>query len=543
MDISLNIRQLNDLELLLNGAFYPLTTYMNKCDYESCIYNMRLSNGDLFPIPIVFSINNEILAKIKIADILKLKDETGILIAELTVGEIYEPKLEDKCKYVLGSLDSTHPYHNIIMKNINCKYISGELKKIQLPLHYDFNELRMGPEETKKYFKKNNWNVVVGFQTRNPLHRSHYELTLNALNQVSKETGFNAKLLLHPVVGITQDCDIDYYTRVRCYKKLVDKYPEDTVLLSLLPLNMRMAGPREALLHAIIRKNYGCTHFIVGRDHAGPSYKTKEGGNFYGTYDAHNLLLEFEKEIGIKIVLSKNIVFIKELQEFSEEDKVPKDMEILNISGTQQREMLTDGVEIPNWFSWPDIIEELRKEFKLLNKKGLCVYLVGLSGSGKSTIANVLINKLKEIETERKITLLDADIIRLNLSKGLGFSKEDRSTNVRRIGYVASEIVKHGGIAVCANIAPYEEDRLFNRRQISQYGKYIEVFVNTSLACCEIRDTKGLYKMARDGKLLNFTGINDPFETPLSFDLLLDGNENNSSIDDNLKKILEKIYN
>ena len=347
---------------------------------------------------------------------------------------------------------------------------------------------------------------------------------------------------MHPVVGITQDCDIDYYTRVRCYKRLIAKYQEGEVLLSLLPLNMRMAGPREALWHALIRKNYGCTHFIVGRDHAGPSYKTKEGGNFYGPYDAHKLLLEHEKEIGIKVVLSKNIVFIKELQEFSVEDKVPKDMTILNISGTQQREMLKEGAEIPAWFSWPDIIEELRKEFRSDNKKGLCIYLVGLSGSGKSTIANFLISKLKEIETERKITLLDADIIRLNLSKGLGFSKEDRSTNVRRIGYVASEIVKHGGIVICANIAPYEEDRLFNRKQISQYGKYIEVFVNTSLECCERRDIKGLYKMARDGKILNFTGVNDPFEIPLTSDLLLDGDETNFSISYNLAKILEKIY-
>lgn len=542
MDIILNIRQLNELELLLNGAFYPLTTYMNQVDYESCIYKMRLANGELFPIPIVFSVNNELSNKISKDTILRLKDETGILIAELTVSEIYEPNLNDECKYVLGSEDPSHPFNSIIMKNTNCKYISGDLKKIQLPLHYDFNELRMTPAETKEYFTNNGWDTVVGFQTRNPLHRSHYELTLNSLKEVSEQTGKTAKLLLHPVVGITQECDIDYYTRVRCYKKLVDKYPTNTVLLSILPLNMRMAGPREALWHAIIRKNYGCTHFIVGRDHAGPSYKMNNGQNFYGPYDAHKLLLEHEKEIGIKIVLSKNIVFIKELGEFAEEDKVPKNVMIGNISGTQQREMLKEGTDIPDWFSWPDIIEELRKEFKLQNKKGICIYLVGLSGSGKSTIANFLMNKLRETETERKITLLDADIIRLHLSKGLGFSKEDRSTNVRRIGYVASEIVKHGGIVICANIAPYEEDRLFNRKQISQYGKYIEVFINTTLECCERRDIKGLYKMARDGKILNFTGVNDPFEIPSSSDLVVDGDENNCDISTNLKKILDKVY-
>lgn len=543
MDLILNKRQLNDLELLLNGAFYPLKTFMNKSDYESCLYNMRLSNGELFPVPIVLAVNNNLASKMDIGTNLKLKDETGILIAELQIEEIYEPNLEDECKYVLGSNDSSHPYHEIIMNNKNSKYLSGELKKIQLPIHYDFSEIRMSPQETKDFFIKNNWDIVVGFQTRNPLHRSHYELTLNSLNEVSKQTGKAAKLLLHPVVGITQDCDIDYYTRVRCYKKLVDKYPDNAVLLSLLPLNMRMAGPREALWHAIIRKNYGCTHFIVGRDHAGPSYKTKDGNSFYGPYDAHNLLLKYENELGIKIVLSKNIVYVKELNKFMEDNKVPNDMTILNISGTQQREFLRLGTEIPEWFSWPDIMDELRKEFKLENKRGLCIYLVGLSGSGKSTIANLLINKLKEIESERKITLLDADIIRLNLSKGLGFSKEDRSTNVRRIGYVASEIVKHGGIVVCANIAPYEEDRLFNRNHISKYGKYLEIFINTSLECCERRDVKGLYKLARDGKLPNFTGISDPFEKPENPDLEIDGDENNSNIKDNLDNILKTIYN
>ena len=322
----------------------------------------------------------------------------------------------------------------------------------------------------------------------------------------------------------------------------MDKYPEDTVLLSLLPLSMRMAGPREAVWHALIRKNYGCTHFIVGRDHAGPSYKKKDGSPFYGPYDAHELLTRFESKIGIKIVMSPSIVYVKELGEYRKESDVPSGMSVLNISGTQQRDMLSKEAEIPEWFSWKDIIEELRNEFKVLNNKGLCIYLVGLSGSGKSTMANVLIDKMRELEISRKITLLDADVVRLNLSKGLGFSKEDRSTNVRRIGYVASEIVNNGGIVVCANIAPYEEDRLFNRKQIENKGRYIEIYMKTSLECCIRRDVKGLYKLALEGKVKNFTGVSDPFEEPKTADLVLDGDEMNVELGENLDKILKKIY-
>jgi sulfate adenylyltransferase len=531
--LTLNKRQLCDLELILNGGFNPLTGFMNEHDYSSCVKNMTLSNGTIWPIPIVLSTDK----LFNLTDTITLKDETGVSIANMVIESIYKPNLEEECEYVLGSTDSNHPYHDIIMENTNKYYIGGTVTKICSPLHYDFVDLRMEPAETKNFFKENNWDTVIGFQTRNPLHRSHFELTKFALNEV----GDSAKLLLHPVVGITQDCDIDYHTRVRCYKKLLQYYPADTVKLAILPLSMRMAGPREALLHAIIRRNYGCTHFIVGRDHAGPSYKKADGKPFYGPYDAHTLLTSKEHDIGIKIILSPSIVYVKELNQYMRENEVPKNMTVMNISGTQQREMLLEGSDIPEWFSWSPIINELRTEFKLLNNKGLCVYLVGLSGSGKSTIANVLIDKLKELNTGKKITLLDADVVRLNLSKGLGFSKEDRSTNVRRIGYVAAEIVKHGGIVICANIAPYEADRLANRKQISQHGQYIEVFMKTSLDCCERRDVKGLYKLAKEGKLANFTGISDPFEEPTNADLVLDGDEQISSIENNLEKIINRI--
>ena len=534
MDINLNKRQLCDLELLLNGGFAPLEGFMNEKDYRSCLENMTLTNGSVWTIPIVLGTDKAV----KVDDIITLKDETGVQIASMVIDDVYTPDLLEECKYVLGTDDSNHPYHSIIMENKGKRYIGGKVTKIRLPLHYDFMDLRYTPEQTKEYFKQKGWNTVIGFQTRNPLHRSHYELTRFAL----KEVGEEAKLLLHPSVGVTQDCDIDYHTRVRCYKKLIDKYPEDTVLLSLLPLSMRMAGPREAVWHALIRKNYGCTHFIVGRDHAGPSYKRKDGSPFYGPYEAHELLTRLESKIGIKIVMSPSIVYVKELGEYRREGiDIQSGMTVLNISGTEQRDMLSKEVEIPEWFSWKDIIEELRNEFKVVNNRGICIYLVGLSGSGKSTMANVLIDKLKEMGVSRKITLLDADVVRLNLSKGLGFSKEDRSTNVRRIGYVASEIVNNGGIVVCANIAPYEADRQANRRLISSKGKYIEVYMKTSLECCIRRDVKGLYKLALEGKVQNFTGVNDPFEVPLKSDLVLDGDDMNVGIGENVDKILESI--
>jgi len=529
--ITLNKRQLCDLELLLNGAFYPLTGFMNEMDYKSCLYNMTLADESVWPIPIILAVDLA-LHPVTLHDIIILKDETGIPIAEMIVDDIYQPIIKDELEHVLGSNDPNHPYYPIVMGYQKHHYLGGHVHPIRPIIHYDFKDLRLTPQQTNAYFRENNWTHIIGFQTRNPLHKAHYILTQYAMH----ETGSDAKLLLHPIVGITQDCDIDYHTRVRCYKKIITKYAPGTVLLSLLPLSMRMAGPREALWHALIRKNYGCTHFIVGRDHAGPSYKTSDGNPFYDPYDAHQLLIQYESRIGIKIILSPNIVFVNELGEFRKETEIPEGMTISNLSGTALRDLIYHQKDVPNWFSWPDIIDELRNE----HKSGLCVYFIGLSGSGKSTMANVLMDTLRE--SRRCVTLLDADIVRLNLSKGLGFSKEDRSTNVRRIGYVASEIVKHGGCVICANIAPYDEDRQYNRKMISQHGTYLEVYMNTSLECCERRDVKGLYKLAKQGMITNFTGINDPFEEPMSPDLVINGDEQQCSVEFNLNRILEIIY-
>ena len=548
--LCLNNRQSCDLELLLNGGFSPLKGFMTKNDYENCLKNMRLKDGSLWPMPIVLPINQDDVNKLKHYDTVILKDLTGLNLAEMDItheDSIYKYDIEKECEAIFGVYDDNHPYVKIMKELFDKGYVyycGGDVKKIRDVPHYDFEADRLTPAQTKKFFDENGWNKIVGFQTRNPMHRSHYELTTYALDKA----GEDAKLLLHPVVGVTQDCDVDYYTRVKCYQEILQYYPENKVKLSLLPLSMRMAGPREAVWHAIIRKNHGCTHFVVGRDHAGPSYKRKDGKDFYGPYEAQELLLSVAEEIGIQVIISKLIVYAIN-KETNESLYTPIDMidqekyEIKKLSGTQQREMLNNGTVLPEWFTFPSVYKQLINEYRPLNERGLCLYFVGLSGSGKSTIGNAIISKLSEIVSNKKITYLDGDIVRKNLSKGLGFCKEDRSTNVRRIGFVASQVVRHGGIAVVANIAPYLEDRKHNQQIISKEGNMVQIWVDTPISKCEERDVKGLYKLAREGKIKEFTGISDPFETPNDSDLVIDGTKDiNTLVSEVLEFIKGKKY-
>jgi len=544
-------RTLCDLEMILLGAFYPLNGFLNENDYNSVLENCRLTDGTVWTLPIVLPVTNKdhdkfnklgLSASIGAVDFIVLKDKTGLPIAKMFVKSMWKPDLLRECELAYGSSDTNHPYVKIVLDMKDCWYYGGCVEKIMDVKHYDFIEHRISAEMCRNMIISNGWNTVVGFQTRNPMHRSHFELTMRALDKSGYEIDDkNKKLFIMPVVGITQPCDVDYHVRTRCYKKILPHY-EGRAELVLIPLSMRMAGPREAVLHAIIRKNYGCTHFIVGRDHAGPSYKKKDGTDFYGPYDAHLMVEKYKQEIGIEIILSQTIVYVENKKTYLPINEVNCQRDtVLNISGTEQRRMLQNGETIPDWFSFPEIIEELRSEYRMLNKRGFCIYFTGLSGSGKSTIANFLIDKIMENEKERKITLLDADVVRTNLSKGLGFSREDRSTNVRRIGYVCSEIVKHGGIAVVANIAPYEDDRTYNRNIITAAGgAYVECFVNTTLEKCEERDVKGLYSLARKGILKEFTGISDPYETPVNPDILINGEINIDNIIMQIMKWLHK---
>jgi sulfate adenylyltransferase len=502
----LNDRQLCDLELILNGAFSPLEGFLTQAEYQSVLDAMRLPGGVLWPIPVNLDVTEKFAAEIKAGDSIALRDPEGVLIATMAVSDIWTPDRTAEAQAVFGTTDLLHPGVSYLLQRSNPVYVGGRLRGVEVPTHYDFRGLRHSPAELRAVFKKLGWRKVVAFQTRNPLHRAHQELTFRA----AKEN--EANLLIHPVVGLTKPGDVDHYTRVRCYEAVLDEYPEQTTSLSLLNLAMRMGGPREAVWHAIIRKNYGCTHFIVGRDHAGPGNNSK-GEPFYGPYDAQELMKEHEHELDITMVPFQEMVYVEDLAQYVPINETKKEQKILNISGTEFRRRLQEGLEIPEWFSYPNVVKELRKSYPPRHQQGFTVFFTGLSGTGKSTIANALMVKLMEIGT-RRITLLDGDLVRKHLSSELGFSREHRDLNILRIGYVASEITKNGGAAICAPIAPYAATRQRVRQMIDPLGGFLEVFVDTPIEVCEQRDRKGLYAKARAGIIKEFTGISDPYEAP-----------------------------
>ena len=525
-------RQLCDCEMILDKSFNPLNRFMNKDDYNMVLSNMRLSTGELFPIPITLDVDKEFSDQVNIGEKIILREKEGFKIATMVVESIWEPDLHQESEMVYGTIDYSHPAVNYMFNIGNKVYMGGKIEKIAMPNHYDYRQYRLSPMEAKKKFKDKGWDKIVAFQTRNPLHRAHIEMTLKSMEEL------DAKLFLHPVVGMTKPGDVDHYTRVRCYEHIIEKYPKDSAMLSLLPLAMRMGGPRETVLHAIIRKNYGCTHIIVGRDHAGPG-NDSNGNPFYGPYDAQKLLSEYKQEIGIEIVPFQFMVYTSSDNSYKPLESLDDNEDYQTISGTELRNILDKGDQIPEWFSYPEVAKELKKSRPPLNQRGLTIFFTGLSGSGKSTIANGLLIKLLE-DGKRPVTLLDGDIVRTHLSSELGFSKEHRSLNVQRIGFVASEITKNGGIAICAPIAPYEHDRKINRDLISKVGGFIEVFVNTSLEKCEERDSKGLYKLAREGKIKEFTGISDPYEEPKSPEIIINS-DGRKSPEDLVDQIFEDL--
>jgi sulfate adenylyltransferase len=514
----LSQRQLCDLELLINGGFSPLEGFLTETDYQSVLKQCRLANGLIWPMPITLDVSHEFANKVALGDEIALRDPEGVLIAIMQISDKYQPDKIQEAMAVFGTDDISHPGVNYLLKSAGPIYLGGKILGVSLPTHYDFLHLRKTPKELRFLFQTLGWQRIVGFQTRNPMHRAHQELTQRAALEN------DAKLLLHPSVGMTKPGDIDHYTRVRCYEKLLPHYPANSALLSLLPLAMRMGGPREALWHAIIRKNYGCTHFIVGRDHAGPG-KNKKGEDFYAPYAAQELVEQFQNELDIQMLPFQEMVYIKETNRYVPLDEVKTNQTVLQVSGTEFRRYLSEGSTIPEWFSYPEVIDELRKTHPAKNKRGCTVFFTGLSGAGKSTLANALMVKLLEIGG-RRVSILDGDLVRQHLSSELGFSKEHRDLNILRIGYVASEITKHGGIAICAPIAPYQSVRQQVRELIEPVGNFIEVYVATPLQVCEQRDRKGLYVKARAGLIKNFTGIDDPYEEPLNPEIKVDTSQN-----------------
>ena len=529
--LTLSLKQQCDLEMISNGAFSPLSTFNNQKDYEEILLKNKLSNGLVWPIPIVLDVPDQFLKSLDKNEYISLRNTEGFLLAILKVKEFWAPNKKEEANLVFKSNDLNHPGVDYLFNHTNNNYISGELVPIHENKYFDFTHLRKSPQEVRDFFRLNNWKDVIAFQTRNPMHRAHYELTKLAMDE------HNSKLLIHPVIGMSKPGDIDHFTRVKCYQHIIKYYPENSVELSLINLAMRMAGPKEALWHAIIRKNYGCNRIIIGRDHAGPGVNA-EGKPYYQPYDAQELIAQYQEELEIKMVPFKEMVFAKNKKTYLPLDKIEQDDPIEKLSGTQFKELLQQRTEIPTWYSFPEVIHELRKRFPKLHNQGLTVFFTGLSGAGKSTLANAIMYKLMETE-DRPITLLDGDIVRQHLSSELGFSKEDRDIHVKRIGYVASEITKHGGVAICAPIAPYSNTRKVVRNMIDEVGSFVEIHVATPLSVCEERDTKGLYKQARAGKILDFTGVSDPYEEPENPEITVDTSD--ITVEESSALILDKL--
>ncbi|HUV92530.1 MAG TPA: bifunctional sulfate adenylyltransferase/adenylylsulfate kinase [Anaerolineales bacterium] len=524
--VRISSRSLCDLELLATGGFSPLDRFMGKADYERVLTEMRLENGILFPIPITLPVDEDALPSW--GEQITLSDSRNNTLAVMQIEEVYPWDSLRESRLVLGTTDSRHPLISEMVR-WGKVYVSGALKMIDLPVYHDFMDLRLTPAEVRSRLEGMGNEQVVAFQTRNPMHRIHEELTKRAAEEV------NGSLLIHPVVGMTKPGDVDHYTRVRVYRTLLENYyDQERTLLSLLPLAMRMAGPREALWHAIIRRNYGATHFIVGRDHAGPG-KDSHDRPFYGPYEAQAMMEQYAKEIGVQLMKFKELVYLADEERYEERTNIPENAHIFSISGTQVREeYLSKGEMLPDWFTRVETAEILKQMYPPRYQQGFCIWFTGLSGSGKSTTAEVLTSLL--LERGRQITLLDGDVVRTHLSKGLGFSPEDRDTNILRIGFVAGEIARQGGSVICAAISPYRATRNEARKMVGE-DHFIEVFVDTPIEVCEQRDVKGLYARARRGQITGFTGVDDPYEAPIKPEITLNTVENDPFT--NARKIVE----
>jgi sulfate adenylyltransferase len=499
-------RQLCDLELLMSGGFAPLGGFLGRADYEAVCEHMRLADGTLWPIPVVLDVPEDVAKALRTEGLLGLRDGDGVLLAVLHGEEIWRPDRGAEAGLVYGTESRAHPGVRQLLDATHDFYVGGRIEALRMPVHHDFAALRLTPSALKAEFARRGWRQVVAFQTRNPMHRAHFELTRRAMEAV------NGNLLIHPAVGATRPGDIDHFTRVRCYQALLPRYAPDTAMLALLPLAMRMAGPREAVWHAIVRRNHGCSHFIVGRDHAGPG-KDEAGKTFYDPYAAQDLLRAHATEIGIAIAPFAELTYAPALDAYVSETEGSPGLATLDLSGTELRSRLAAGDQIPEWFTFPEVAAHLRRRHPPRAQQGVTIFFTGLSGAGKSTIASVLQVKLLA-RGVRAVTMLDGDAVRKNLSAELGFSRADRDTNIRRIGFVASEVTRHGGIAICAAIAPYDATRKEVRAAISPHGGFVLVHVATPLDVCEQRDRKGLYAKARAGLIPQFTGISDPYEPP-----------------------------
>ena len=527
-DITLNLRQICDFELLTTGVFSPLKGFMTQEAYESVLDRMRLPSGEIWPVPICLDVSRDLSDRFEAGQSAVLRDPEGFPLGIMAIEDIWQADREKEAMAVYGTTDMTHDEVARLHGGRDRYYVGGSIEALNLPIHSDFKQIRNTPLEVQQQFCKLGWKRVVGFQTRQPIHRPQFELTIQAMKKAK------ANLLMLPIAGIPRPGDFDHYTRMRCYQKVATHYPPDTYMLNLLPLSTRLAGPRDAVLHMIIGKNFGCTHFVIGHNHATPG-KDSCGNPFYDTPQVRDLAQEAGKEIGIEPVFFEEMVYLPFEDEFKLASEVKQGQETLSFTNDHIRDRVRKGKNIPEWASFPEVIKELRRSYPSPVSQGFTVFLTGLSGAGKSTIAKVLYSKFMEIGT-RPVTLLDGDIVRRNLSSELNFSKEHRDINVRRIGFVASEITKNRGIAICAPIAPYERTRSKIRTSIEAHGGFFEIHVATPISVCEKRDRKGMYAKAKAGLLKGFTGVDDPYEEPSNPELSID--TSNLTPDEAVQQIL-----
>ncbi|EHY55935.1 Sulfate adenylyltransferase [Exophiala dermatitidis] len=514
--LTLNERQLCDLELILNGGFSPLEGFMNQQDYNGVVENLRLASGLLFSMPICLDVSGEVIERLSIKPGARItlrdfRDDRNLAI--LTVDDVYQPDKQKEAQEVFGG-DPEHPAIVYLMNSTKEYYIGGKIEAVNRLNHYDYVALRYTPAELRLHFEKLGWSRVVAFQTRNPMHRAHRELTVRAAR------ARQANVLIHPVVGLTKPGDIDHFTRVRVYEALMPRYPNGMAVLGLLGLAMRMGGPREAIWHAIIRKNHGATHFIIGRDHAGPG-KNSAGKDFYGPYDAQHAVEKYRQELGIEVVEFQMMTYLPDTDEYRPKDEVPAGVKTLDISGTELRRRLKVGAPIPEWFSYPEVVKVLRESHPPRAKQGFTIFLTGYQNSGKDAIARALQVTFNE-QGSRPVSLLLGETVRHELSSELGFTREDRDINIARIAFVASELTKAGAAVIAAPIAPFDAARKDARKTVQQYGSFFLVHVATPLEYCEKTDKRGVYARARRNSIQNFTGVNDPYETPDDADLTVD---------------------
>lgn len=535
--IPVSTHEQEDIQMLLSGGYFPLKGFINSQNYHLVLEEMHLVDGSFWPIPITLPIQKAVAKDLSIGDEIYLTDDTNHPIAKLKIEEIYAPDPIKECQSVFGSTDTNHYFIKKLLQD-DFLYVAGEVKNIHSPSKAELYQAISTPEEIKNWKKANHIDTLIGFQTRNPLHRAHVEAIKESWNQVE---GKNKALLLHPTCGSTQKGDIPAAVRLECYKAILPELGNRQVKLSMLPLPMRMAGPKEALLHALVRKNYGCTHFIVGRDHAGPSVRKKDGSTFFHSDASYKLAKQHESDLKINIIPCEELSYVMETDSFMKKDEIPQNATIGQVSGTKLRNLLSSNQEIPNWISYPKVLKILRNYYQ--STQGICFYIFGLPASGKSTISKILKEKLeKHFSFQKNIVILDADSIRKNIGQELGFSKEHRSINVRRIGYLASKIVESGGICIVANIAPFQEDRDYNHALIESKGSYFEIYVSTPVEVCAERDPKDLYKDAKTGLVKNLTGFSQGFDIPKSIQFSISNVGTIQDLENQIEEIILQVF-